>query len=365
MQRKALFKPLAPIAIAVIFGSCESKVPATRTQAPTESKSPNPSSAPSGPRSVAVGIPAKGLTLEGTLELPATKGPYPAVVLVHGSGPHSRDQVLPGQLAMRFAQPIFSFRDLSRQLAQLGIAVLRYDKRSCFTGNGCKNKYPEPGADIVIEDFAHDAMAALRYLSQQPEIDPSRLAVVGHSQGAGLVPAILQAMPELYAGVAIAAPGPSFAQTLRHQVDKTLSLVPESQHPQVREQMKPLIADIAKIEAVERGEALNTPVLGAPATFIKSQVVAAQKSLQIAQQVDQPILALRGSYDWNIPRTDFEAWREALAGSKHADKHKVLELPGLTHALNRVNQPDPSKIQADDVETQVHPSVARAIAEVF
>lgn len=351
-------------ALALLLCACAPKVPAaTTTNAPAETATAPKPAKEAQASSKEVKIPAQGLTLEGVLEMPAGEGPFPAVVLVHGSGPQSRDEVAPGQLGMKFESPVSIFADLAQQLAKQGVAVLRYDKRSCFAQNGCNNAYPGPGPNIVIQDFADDAKAALKYLAALPKVDPKKVIVVGHSQGAGLVPLLMQQMPELYAGVAMAPPGSSFAGTLRAQVEKSMSMVPEAQKELVKAQMKGLNEEIAKVEELEQGKELSGMVLGAPAGFMKTQVQAAKEALLLAKSIDRPIIALRGSYDWNIPEADFAEWKLALESSAHAAKHKVLDLPGLTHALNRIGQADPAKIQPSDIEPKVHPSVAEAIVQ--
>lgn len=350
------------------LAACDAKVPARRTTPPSatapKSTTAEPESAAKTPagQSQALRIAAQGLTLEGTLDLPPGQGPFPALVLVHGSGPQSRDQVVPGQLGIAFAQPIPVFRELATQLNARGFAVLRYDKRTCFAANGCTNQYPVPSDTIVVDDFKKDAQAALRYLASRPEVDKNSLFVVGHSQGAALVPAILHEMPELKAGVAIAAPGTSFGRTVQSQIDKLFSLTPESQHEQLRVQLKDLITEVDKLKALEAGQDIKDKILGAAPEFSRSQIQAAKDALSLAKSIERPLLALRGTYDWNIPSADFAEWKKALQSSAHAAKHRVQELPELTHALNRVKEPDPQKLQASDIEHKVHPSVAEAIA---
>ena len=73
-----------------------------------------------------------------------------------------------------------------------GYAVLRYDKRSCTTLNGCDNDYPPPSTDLVAQDFIDDAVAALDWLAQDTRVGPR--VVVGHSQGgSGSAPGSLAA----------------------------------------------------------------------------------------------------------------------------------------------------------------------------
>ncbi|WP_420632836.1 alpha/beta hydrolase family protein [Candidatus Palauibacter sp.] len=110
--------------------------------------------------------------LEGTLTLPEGAGPFPAVVLITGSGPQDRDEVV-------FGFPVF--RVLSDHLTRQGIAVLRYDDRGVGGSTGSV-----PGS--TTSDFAGDALAGIARLSVHPDIDPARIGLVGHSEGAAVAP---------------------------------------------------------------------------------------------------------------------------------------------------------------------------------
>ena len=106
--------------------------------------------------------------LEGTLTLPEGAGPFPGVVLITGSGPQDRDQVV-------FGFPVF--RVLADHLTRQGIAVLRYDDRGVGGSTGSVS-----GSTTV--DFAGDALAGLARLSEHPDVDPDRVGLAGHSEGA-------------------------------------------------------------------------------------------------------------------------------------------------------------------------------------
>lgn len=106
--------------------------------------------------------------LEGTLTLPEGTGPFPGVVLITGSGPQDRDEVVSGF-------PVF--RVLSDYLTRQGIAVLRYDDRGVGGSTGST-----PGSTTA--DFAEDALAGLARLSERADVDPDRVGLVGHSEGA-------------------------------------------------------------------------------------------------------------------------------------------------------------------------------------
>ncbi len=131
--------------------------------------------------------------LPGTLSLPGGPGPFPAVVLVHGSGPQDRDETI---------GPNKPFRDLAGGLASQGIAVLRYEKR---TKAHALEFTPELIARLTVQDeVIDDALFAVRLLRQTAGIDPGRIFVLGHSLGATLAPRIGQQDPAI-AGLVIMA----------------------------------------------------------------------------------------------------------------------------------------------------------------
>src|SRR4051794_16564675 len=121
-------------------------------------------------RELEVRFPARGAVLAGTLSLPAAAGRWPAAVLVHGSGltPRSDETILAHFLASR------------------GIATLVYDKRGVGQSGG---RYPgEAASAAAIDAYAADAVAAVRFLAAQPEVDRARLGLAGTSQAGWVVP---------------------------------------------------------------------------------------------------------------------------------------------------------------------------------
>ena len=114
------------------------------------------------------------IELSATLTLPQQKSKVPAVILIAGSGPNDRDETIFGH------KPFWVLADyLTRQ----GIAVLRYDKRGIDKSGG---EY----FTATTEDFADDALAAFHYLKTRKEIDPTKIGLIGHSEGGVIAPMV-------------------------------------------------------------------------------------------------------------------------------------------------------------------------------
>ena len=129
--------------------------------------------------------------LPATLTIPAGTGPWPGVVLVHGSGPNDRDETVGAN------KP---FKDLATGLASRGIAVLRYDKRTMVH----RAKVATLKDFTVRQEVIEDAIEAVKALRAQPVIDPKRVFVLGHSLGGMLIPRIGTADPTI-AGLIVLA----------------------------------------------------------------------------------------------------------------------------------------------------------------
>lgn len=136
-----------------------------------------------------------GATLAGTLTLPEGEGPFPALVLVTGSGAQNRNEELALLAGYR------PFYDIADRLTQAGFAVLRYDDRGAGESTG-------DFATATIDDFADDATAAIAYLRGRPEIDPAQVGILGHSEGANVAGMVAARDPEIpwavaWAGTAV------------------------------------------------------------------------------------------------------------------------------------------------------------------
>lgn len=151
------------------------------------------------------------VSLAGTLSLPSGDGPHPAVVLISGSGSQDRNEESPAIPGYR------PFQWIADHLVRHGIAALRFDDRGVGASTGAG---VQEGATSV--DFAEDAEAALAYLVDQPEIDSSRVGLIGHSEGAMLAAMIAARNPNVAFVISLAGPVLDGISVLQAQMRRTL-----------------------------------------------------------------------------------------------------------------------------------------------
>lgn len=168
-----------------------------------------PADAPYLAREVSLAGP-DSITLGGTLTVPKdAKGKVPAVVTITGSGQEDRDEYLPVAGGYR------PFRQVADTLGRRGIAVLRLDDRMIGASGGTLG---------TSADYANDIRAAVAWLRQQPEIDPDRIALVGHSEGGLIAPIVAATDPRLKGAVLMAGPSESGRRILTFQQKQAIDL---------------------------------------------------------------------------------------------------------------------------------------------
>jgi pimeloyl-ACP methyl ester carboxylesterase len=273
--------------------------------------------------------PTANIKLAATLTVPRGKGPFPAALLITGSGPQDRDEAIMGH------KP---FLVLADYLTRRGIAVLRADDRGIGKSGG-------DFAPATSVDFATDAQAGVAYLKTRKEIDPHKIGLVGHSEGGIIAPMVAArnrdvAFIVLLAGTGI--PGD------RIVVDQVRMMAAAS--GMTGDRLAELTArhrEIVEIFKSEKNEAIFAQKVRDRMTGKLSEVeintaIARAKGpwaryfieydpAPALRKVTCPVLALIGEKDTQVSATDnLPAIRAALQASGNKD-FETVELPGLNH----------------------------------
>lgn len=254
--------------------------------------------------------------LPATLTLPDGAGPFPAVVLVHGSGPQDRDETI---------GPNRPFLDIARGLAAQGVAVLRYEKRT----KARPQDYADPASLTIDAETTDDAVLAVQALHALPEIDDARVFVFGHSQGGMMAPRIAAHAIEGGAPVAglvlFAAPARKLLDILVEQNRRLAVLDDAHTSDEERAAIDALRASVRKIRGDGAIAVEDTP-LHLPAGYWRS--TDAVDPVAEAQAVDLPMLVLQGARDIQVVDADWQLWK----GAFHADPGVTFKLyPSLNH----------------------------------
>ena len=254
--------------------------------------------------------------LPGTLTLPTGTGPFPGVVLVHGSGPNDRDETI---------GPNKPFRDLALGLASRGIAVLRYEKRT--------KQYPSKLSSIpaftVKEETVDDAVAAVDSLRKHPKIDARRIVVIGHSLGGMLIPRIAAADPRIAGFVVMAGAVRSLEQAILEQTRYVASL-DGTITPQEQQQIDGATALVTRVKALTPDDA-KTPqmISGAPASYWLD--LRGYDPPVAARSVERSMLVLQGERDYQVTMEEFARWKAALPATGGAPGRTFKSYPALNH----------------------------------
>lgn len=262
---------------------------------------------------VEIGKGAFLLTLPGTLTIPKADRRHPVVLLVHGSGPHDRDETI---------GPNKPFRDLAHGLASRGIAVLRYEKRT--------KQHPlamSLNTKLTVkEETIDDVLAAIDLLAAHKQIDPKRIYLLGHSLGGMLIPRVAERDDRIAGYISLAGSARPLEELVLEQTKYLLGLdgfnEDDQKHlDQVAEQVRRVQSD---------GLTLQTPAstlpLGIPAAYWLD--LRGYQPADAAQKIKPPLLILQGERDYQVTMTDFALWTAAL---KDRDNVTLKSYPKLNH----------------------------------
>ena len=295
---------------------------------------------------------AGGVRLAGTLTLPKGAGPFPAAVLIAGSGPNRRDEDV-------FGHKLFLV--LADHLTRHGIAVLRYDKRGL---GGSTGDYKA----ATSADFAADAEASAAYLRSRPEIEARHVGLIGHSEGGLIAPMVAARDPRIGFVVLMAGPGERGDRILLAQqrlIGKAMGASDDALAKGAATNRKLYAAvegakDQADAEAkaravlVEAGlppEAVEKAAQQVSSNWIRFFLV--YDPVPALRQVKCPVLAVNGSKDLQVPpEDDLAAIKAALAQNSDV---QAVELEGLNHLFQTAKTGAPSEYA--EIEETMSPRV--------
>ena len=253
--------------------------------------------------------------LDGTLTLPNGKGPFPAVVLVAGSGPNDQNETIEAN------KP---FKDLAWGLASRGIAVLRYNKRTRQYG---KQIAASDAGFTVNQETVDDARSAVSLLAANSAIDPHRIFVCGHSLGGMMAPRIAQGDAQVAGLVILAGPTRPMEQVAAEQIRYLAALTPPVT-PEAQKQIDAIEQAAREIESPSLQPTTEVDFLGAriPGSYFLD--LRNYHPAEVAATLKIPMLILRGERDYQVTAADEQGWKKALAG-----RHDVtfIDYPGLYH----------------------------------
>jgi dienelactone hydrolase len=242
--------------------------------------------------------------LPGTLTLPKGSAPFPAVVLIHGSGPQDRDETI---------GPNKPFRDLAWGLASRGIAVLRFDKRTLVH----RQKLLAIKDSITVkEEVIDDALAAVSLLRSSPEINPKKIFLLGHSLGGMLTPRIGKLDSKISGFIIMAGTTRPLEDVILEQSNYIFSLDGQISDDE-KKQLEELKAQIAKVKDpnLSKSDSSATLPLGLPASYWLD--LRGYNPAETAKELKQPMLILQGGRDYQVTTVDFDNWKKALSSRKN------------------------------------------------
>lgn len=305
---------------------------------------------------------SKQFQLAGTYSVPQGVGPFPAVILVHGSGPNTRNEEI-------FGHKIFLV--LADHLNRQGIAVLRYDKR----GTGAsKGDY----AKATSVDFSDDAHAALAYLRNRTEVNQEKIGVIGHSEGGMIAPMLANHDEHLAFLVMLAGPGIRGDKLLPEQKrlvmkaggasDKDIADTVKSDQI-IYTAIAHSTSDVQAVRAVEtilQNLVKEKQISNAQADALLRQVTSPWMLYFLSydpapelRKLQLAILVLNGEKDMQVPaKMNLNAIRDALVNN---NKATIKELPQLNHLFQTAETGSPSEYGS--IEETFAPSALKIISD--
>jgi dienelactone hydrolase len=264
-----------------------------------------------------VRIKVKDFQLAGTLLLPKTgQRPFPVVVTSTGSGQQTRDEPVPYPNLKDYK----IFRQIAEHLASRGIAVLRVDDRGVGDSTGMNTL-----DKITTFDFADDVRAQVAYLRTRNEIDPNRVAIVGHSEGGIIAPMVAAGDPQIKAIVLLAGTAQRGDEVLLYQMNRPFEInaaLSEEEKAKKRAENRQMLQTV-----IDGGDVSKLPPIF---RFDWTKAFLTYDPLTSIRKVRQPILIVQGALDQQVTAEQAEMLAKAARDAGNRDV-MVRVFPNLNH----------------------------------
>jgi len=313
---------------------------------------------------VAYPNPDGGHTIAGAFTRPPGEGPFPAAILISGSGPQDRDEALLGH------RP---FLVLSDHLTRRGIAVLRFDDRGVGKSTG-------DFAAATSADFTSDVLAGVEYLLGRDDVDPDRIGLAGHSEGGLIAPMAAVASDDVAYIVLMAGPGVNGERILYAQAEligRTAGLSearvaatrelqaalfavmkanddPESSAPEMEALVRAHLEEATPEERVQAGITDSASFERAIATEVRQvnspwfRYFLVHEPAEFLERVTVPVLAVGGEKDLQVPSEENLGEIEAALKRGGNTRYDIHMLPDHNHLFQHAETGAPSEYATID-----------------
>lgn len=251
----------------------------------------------------------QGYTIYGSLIVPKDQRSFPIVIMATGSGPNDRDEKIGAN------KP---FKNIAQGLGSLGVATLRYDKRTLTHGAEIA-KMPEFDID---NEYTQEVDSAIDFLSKKYK--GRNIYFLGHSMGAFMAPRILKENPELQAAVMLAANARPTEDLVLEQTEYIM-VETDDVNPVKLAMVEKAVADVKKIKNM-KSEVEEPLLLGVSKAYWLS--LNKYDQLKEAKSIKEPVLVLQGERDYQVTMEDFNIWKDNF---EKAQNWHFQSYPNLNH----------------------------------
>lgn len=318
----------------------------------------------------------KSLNYGATITIPAGNGPFPAAVMITGSGPQNRDEEILGHK---------SFAVIADHLTRKGFIVLRVDDRGVGKSNGDFGK-------ATSEDFASDANSSVDYLLSRSEVDKNKIGLIGHSEGGMIAPMVAVKRKDIDFIVLMAGPGVKITELMAEQNEAVARSSGVSD--KALAEIKPLFRRVTRsiLDAADSATAFATTIIlienwsaNKDKTILEemNMVTAKQRTEYVKamtaqlrspwfryflqfnpkpylEQLDCKVLALNGDKDIQVISKQNLPGIAAALKKSHNKNYEIKEMPGLNHLFQACNKC--TLVEYGELEETISPAALEAIS---